>query len=231
MDLDDLKARLAEQDAKLDTLVRLNAANVRELRLSKTRSGLRRLVPGLVVELVVAVAAVVWLGDFAAEHVREPRFLLPALLVDACAVALLGSCARQLAAVATLDYGGAVVAVQKEVARLRLLRLRTAKWSAICWFVLWFPALVVLARGALGVDLWTVLGAVAGRDARFFAWAVGNAVFGVAAALLVAWAWNRYAGRADRSPAVRRVMDAFAGRAVAEAARELDAIAEFEAGD
>ena len=64
MDVEDLKIRLAEQDAKLDQVLRLNTTAVREIQLSKMKSSLRWLVPGIIFELLMTIVAVVWLGDF-----------------------------------------------------------------------------------------------------------------------------------------------------------------------
>ena len=53
MDLDTLKTQLAEQDAKLDQVLRLNTMAVREIQPSKMKSSLRWLVPGIVFELLL----------------------------------------------------------------------------------------------------------------------------------------------------------------------------------
>lgn len=229
MTLDDLKTRLAEQDAKLDRVVRLHATEVRKLQLSKATSTLRWMVPGLVLELLMAIAAVVWLGDFIAGHLQEPRFLIPAVLVDCGAVALMGSCIWQLVAISNLNYALPVVTVQKELGKLRVLRIRTTKWTMILSFVLWFPVLIVLLEGLLGVDLWLILGAVSTKDGSFFAWAVGNVLFGMAAALALMWIWNRYAEREGRSSTIKRIMDDFAGRSLTDALATLDEVVRFEA--
>jgi bacteriorhodopsin len=228
MDLEDLKTRLAEQDAKLDQVLRLNATAVRELQLSKTKSSLRWLVPGIVFELLMTIGAVFWLGDFIAGHLRELRFFLPAVLVDLCVIAFMGSCIRQLVVIASLDYSLPVVTVQKELGKLRVLRIRTTKWVMMLSFVLWFPVLIVLLEGFLGVDLWRILGAVGDRNGSFVAWVAANVLFGLAAALVMIWVSNRYADRADRSPAVRRLMDDFAGRSLTKALSSLDSIVRFE---
>jgi hypothetical protein len=228
MDLDDLKTRLAAQDAKLDRAIRLNAAAVREIQLAKTKSSLRWLVRGVVFELFLTILAVVWLGDFIAGHPRDPRFLLPAALLDVCAIAFLGSCIRQLIAIGGLDYSLPVVAVQKELGRLRVLRVRTTKWVMMLSFVLWLPALAVLLEGFLGVDLWRILGAVGDRNGSFFAWVVANVLFGLAVALGMLWVSNRYADRMDRSPVIQRLMDDLAGRSLARALGSLDSIVRFE---
>lgn len=229
MDLDALKTRLAEQDAKLDQVLRLNTVAVREIQVSKVKSSLRWLVPGIVFELLLTIVAVVWMGDFIAGHLRQPGFLLPALLVDASLIAFLGSCIRQLLTIAGLSYSLPVVAVQKELGKLRVLRIRTTKWTMLLSFALWFPALVVLLEGFLGVDLWRILGAIGERNGTFLAWMVGNVVFGLAMALALTWLWNRYANRVDRSPAIQRLMDDFAGRSLTKALGSLDSIVRFEA--
>jgi hypothetical protein len=229
MDLEDLKTRLAEQDAKLDQVLRLNTTAVRELQLAKTRSSLRWLVPGVVFELVMTIVAVVWLGNFIYGHLWEPRFLLPAVLVDVCMIVFLGSCIGQLARIASLDYSLPVVAVQKELGKLRILRIRTTKWVMTLSFVLWFPVLLVLFEGLLGVDLWRILGTISNRNGSFFAWVVGNVLFGLAVALVLIWVSHRYARRMDRSPAIQRLMDHLAGHSLTRALGSLDAILRFEA--
>jgi hypothetical protein len=228
MDLEDLKARLAEQDAKLDQVLRLNATAVRELQLAKTKSSLRWLVRGVVFELVMASLAVVWLGNFIVGHLREPRFLLPAGLVDLCVIALLSAGIRQLVMIANLNYSLPVVTVQKALGKLRILRIRTTKWTMLLSFVLWFPVLVVLLEGFLGVDTWRILGAIGDRNGSFVAWVVANVLFGLAVALAMVWVSNRYADRMDRSPAIQRLMDDLAGHSLTKALSSLDSIVRFE---
>jgi hypothetical protein len=229
MDLEDLKARLAEQDAKLDQVLQLNRTAVSELQLAKTKSSLRWLIPGVAAELLLAIVAIVWLGDFIAGHLREPGHLLPGLLLDVCMIAFLGSCVRQLMMILSLDYSLPVVAVQKALGRLRILRIRTTKWVMLLSFALWFPAGVVLLEGFFGVDLWRIVGMVGERDWSFVSWVVANVLFGLLLALALAWIWNRYADRVDPSPAIRHLLDDFAGRSLTKALGSLDSIARFEA--
>ncbi len=229
MNLDDLKNRLAEQNAKLDQILHLNATAVREVQLKKTKSSLRWLVMGVVVELALAIVAVVWLGDFISGHLREPKFLLPALLIDICGIALVGACIRQLVLVGNLNYSLPVVAVQKELGKLRILRIRTTKWTIVLSFVLWSPVIVVLLEGLLGVDLWRILGAIQAQNGNFVAWIVGNVLVGLAVALVMIWLWNRYANRVNPPRAIRSLMDDFAGRSLTRALSSLDSIVQFEA--
>ena len=228
MNLDDLKVRMADQDAKLDRVVRLHAEGVRNLQLSRAESSLRWLVPGVVFELVMAIVAVVWLGDFVFEHLRQPRFLLPAIVVDIGVIALMGSCIRQLVVIAGLDYSHPVVTVQKTLGSLRVLRIRTSKWTMVLSCVLWFPVLVVLLEGFLGVDLWLILGAIREREETFFAWIAANVLFGVVAAIGMIWVAKLLAGRVDRSPAIKRFFDDIAGQSLTKAQGFVDSLARFE---
>ena len=229
MNLEELKARLAEQDSKLDQLVRLNTTHVRELQLVKTRSSLRWLVPGLVIELLLTIGGIIWVGDFIAGHLGEPRFLLPALMVDLSLIALMGSCIWQLVMINSLDYSLPVVAMQKELGKLRILRIRTTKWVMTLSFVLWAPFLIVLVEGLFGVDLWRVLAVAGDGDEPFLRWIVANVLFGLAVALVVVWVSRRYADRLKRSPMIERLMDDFAGRSLTRALASLDSIVRFEA--
>jgi hypothetical protein len=229
MELDDLKNWLAAQDAKLDQVLRLNKTAVRELQLAKTRSALRWLVPGVAFELILAIVAVVWLGSFLFDHLGQPQYFVPGLFLDLGANALLGSCIRQLMAVGSLDYGRPVVAVQKELGQLRVLRIRTTKWTMILSFALWFPAVLVLFKGLLGVDVWRIVGKIGETNANFFNWVAGNVLFGLLMAVALIWISKKYANRVEGSPRLRRLIDDLAGRSLTEAKGSLDSIAAFEA--
>lgn len=228
MNLDTLRDGWAEQNRKLDRMVRLNVTAVREMQFAKTKSSLQWLGRGIMVELVMNIIAIVWLGNFMAEHVREPRFLIPALVIEICAIALASVCGRQLVALRQLDFGGPVVAVQRELEKLRILRIRATKWTVVLSFVLWAPILVVMAEGLLGVDAYMVVAEVSQTAGNFFRWIVWNVIFGVAAALLVIWVSRRYADRFNKSPFFRSLMDDIAGRSLTRALQSLDSIERFE---
>lgn len=228
MNFDDLKNQWAEQNSKLDRVMRMNVRAVQQARIGRTRSGLKWMLPGLLLELVLAVIAVVWLGGFIAGHVSELKFLLPAVVLDVCAIALLGACIRQLTMLAALDYDGPIVGLQKGLGQLRILRIRTSKWSMTLAFVLWFPLLIVVFEGLIGVDPWIILGAIQDRGASAFAWIVANLVFGLAVVAAVTWFSHRYSGRFAHSPFMKRLMDDFAGRSLTKAQHALDEIARFE---
>jgi hypothetical protein len=218
MELDDLKKRWEEQDAKLNASLTLNTRLLLASGLGKTESALGRLSRFLVAGLVVNFVATLWLGSFLAEHVREPRFLIPGAALHLGVIALLFAGVRQLVALKRIDLGEPVVTIQKQMESLRVERLRAVKWTLLLAPLAWVPLLVVVLKGFFGLDALAILD---------FWWLAVNAFLGVlvlAAALFVS---RRYADRMVDSPLARRFMKELAGHNLTAAKSHLDALARF----
>jgi hypothetical protein len=228
MNIDEIKNIWAEHDRKLDRLIQVNVSAMRELRVTRTRSSLQRLAVGIAIELAIAAIAILWLGNFIAGHPGEPAFLVPALLVDLASVAFAASCIRQLAAIGGLEYSRPVVDVQRALERLRILRIRTTKWSFVAGCLLWAPLLVVFARGAAGIDLYRIAAIAGASDPNVPAWIIANMAFGLALALIVVWISKRFGSRLSASPLLKGLLDDIAGRSLTDALQSLDALAQFE---
>src|SRR5262249_37082509 len=95
MEIEDLRRRWQEVDAKLDASLRLNARLLMEGTRSRARTASRWTGRGILVEILLGAIPVLWLGSFLADHIREPRFWIPALFLDVFALASLGSLVRQ----------------------------------------------------------------------------------------------------------------------------------------
>jgi hypothetical protein len=220
MALEDLEDKWADYDRKLDASLRLNARLLRESGLGRTRSMLTRLLVRVVGDLVVNLVLLIALGLFVANHFDQPRFLVPGLVLHLGAILLVIGCARQLALLKSIDYGAAVIAIQKRLQQLRILRIRTSKWLLLCVPLLWTPMLIVALKGYLGVDAYA---SFSGR------WLAANLIAGVAVIPLMIWVSRRFAGRLQSSAFYRRLLDDIAGRNLAAATGYLDALASFEA--
>ena len=220
MALEDLRNQWADYDRKLDASLRLNARLLRESGLGRTRSVLTRLSIRVVGDLVINLVLVIALGLFVANHFDQPRFLLPGLVLSLGAILLVIGCARQLALLKTIDYGAAVIAIQKRLQQIRILRIRTSKWLLLCLPLIWTPMLIVALKGYLGVDAYASL---PGR------WLAANLAVGVAVIPLMIWISRRFAGRLQGSAFYRRFLDDIAGRNLASATGYLDDLASFEA--
>ena len=86
MELDDLKTAWRELDRRLDASQAITLRVLKELKLDRTRSALRRLSALLVFELLSGVLATLLLGSFLADHHDSARFAIPAVVLDVAAV-------------------------------------------------------------------------------------------------------------------------------------------------
>ncbi|HKQ57316.1 MAG TPA: hypothetical protein VJY35_05575 [Candidatus Eisenbacteria bacterium] len=221
MELEALKAQWDACDRRLTESLHLNARLLRATLEARSRAPLRWLGAGIVVELVLSALLVVALGGFVADHIREPRFVLPALVLDLAMIAMLGVCIHQLVALARIDFGTPVVALQRELERLRVLRIRVTQWTFVLAPLLWTPMLIVLLR-AVRVDAYAVLPA---------AWLAGNLAVGIAAIPVLLWVARRMAARFQGAPWLQGLMDDIAGRSLIEARSFLGQLADLERGE
>ena len=213
MELEQLKAIWDETEGRPDA-GRIDAA---ALSRSKGRVGRLRLLVHL--DLVQDAVALAAFGAFAAAHLGEPRFLLPALFLLAGFAFHLVSGLRQRAALGRIDWGGPVAGIQERLAALRVERVRAARLLLLLAPLSFAPLLVVAARGLLGADLWAYPAARA--------WLVANLAFGAAflsAGLLLTRVLSS-------RPWASRLGRLLAGQTLAEAERELEASSRLAAGD
>jgi len=218
VDIDEVKEIWRESNRRLEASMRLNEVLLAQLNLRKTDTSLRWLSSGIVAELIVNAIGILLLGLFMAANLHEPRFLVPAALLDVYAIALVIAGARQLAAIGSVDYDEPVVAIQRRLEMLRLQRIRTTLATLLFAPLMWVPLAIVALR-FFGVDLY----------AAGWSWLATNALFGVAFILVAIAVARRFGHRFARSPRMRALADAIAGRSLAKAIESLDSIARFEA--
>lgn len=173
----------------------------------------------IVFELVANVAGVALVGWFIGNNAAQVKFLLPALVLDVYAVGLVIAMARQLAMLGSVDFGEPVAIVQQRLQQLRLLRIRTTLGTLLFAPLMWFPLLVVAAKGMFDGDVYAA-GAL---------WVVANVLFGLAVIPAAIWLAKRYGQRLQQSSALRALADEVAGRSLTAALRDLRTLREFTA--
>jgi hypothetical protein len=221
MNIDELQSQLAVYNGKLDQSLRLNARLLRTSALQIAGARLRRSSRFLLLDLLGNAAAVALLGLFLADHWAEPRFLVPAIVLDVCAILLVAASAYQLVALSGIDYDAPILVIQKRLGVLKALRIRVAQGILFLSPLLWTPLLIVSLRGFLGIDAY----------AFGNAWLFGNLLFGLAFLVLMVWGSRRYADRMQKSPAIQRLMNSLAGRDLTAAMAFLESLSQVEAED
>jgi hypothetical protein len=221
MEIHELKNLWEQSERRLAASLRLNTLLLQQANLRKAEGSLQRLKRGVVAEFVLNLVGLVLIGSFAADHVREPRFLIPAAALGAYAVGLLIAGVRQIVAIAGVDYDEPVVAIQTRLETLRLLRVRMTLAVLLFAPLMWVPLLIVALRGLFGVDAYAINAA----------WLAANVLFGLAVIPVAIFLARRFGDRLERTGFMRGLADAIAGRSLAAALDSLDSIRRFERDD
>lgn len=219
MELEDLKRSWEDQGRKLDASLRLNTNLLRESALSKASTATARLSWLLMAEILLDLLLCVWLGSFNSDHITEPRFLIPGIVLHLFAIGSLILGVHQWLALKRIDYGEPVVAIQKRLGELRVQRVRATKLILLSVLLLWTPLLIVSLKGLLGVDAYAIFSS---------AWLAANVALGVAVIPLAVWISKRYADRMERSPLIQRLMRDLAGYNLNAATGFVSSLARFE---
>jgi len=217
MELDAMKEKWAEYDRKLDVGIRLGV-------MAATRDGvqspLRRFSVLVGLGAAFGLIGTFILGQFIYSHWSEPRYALPAVVMDIWTIAALAASIRQMVMAAGIEYDAPVAAIQRQIERLRALRLRTIQWALLSGQVVWWiPFLIVALKGFFDVDVYAVCGT------GFLA---VNLIFGLVLIPVAIAATKKLGDRAGKSPAIRWLMTSLAGYNLNAASAFLATLSEFE---
>jgi hypothetical protein len=219
VEMDDLRKTWAEYDRKLDTNIRLSRQLLVATNLNRVRSPLRRLAFFLGVESVIQFAVVVALGSFIYENMATPRFALAGAALDVFAIAILIAMIRQIAGALQIDYDKPIAVIQKQLGKLRVLRIRYIQGIFLVATLVWTPLLIVALKGFWGLDAYRLFGT---------AYLVANVLVGVAIIPLAIWLSKKFGDRMGRSPMIQRFMRDLAGYNLNAATGSLATLAKFE---
>ena len=215
MELDDMKAAWKTLDQRLDAQAALNLHMFKEGKFDRMRRGLRPLVWGQAIQIVAGALIALWGGSFWVEHRDVPRLLVAGLIVHAAGISMIALGALMQVLIARIDYSAPIVTIQRQLAQLRKVYVRTMVAVGLPWFVLWVPFTIVALKSVFGPDLYLN----APQMVRV------NVGFGIVC-ILGTLAFLRWA---DGRPRVARRLDDFAaGRSIVRAQAYLDEIARFE---
>ena len=214
MELDDMKAAWKTLDQRLDAQAALNLHMFKEGKLVLLRRGLRPLVVGQAIQIVVGVLIALWGGGFWFDHRNVPHLLIAGLIVHLAGISMIALGALMQALIARIDYSEPVLTIQRHLAQLRKVYVRGGLAIGLQWWLLWMPFLMVFFKSAFGADMYANAPAVI-----WFGTAVG------AAGLLATWMFVRWSGR--RPQLAQRLEDSAAGGSINRAQACLDEIARF----
>lgn len=216
MELDDLKGAWQTLDRRLQQQHDLNLQLFRQGKLERMKSGLRPLFWGQVLQMLFGAAIVLWAGASWPGHRDVPHVLVAGLLVHAYGIAVIIAGGLVLGHMAQIDHAAPVLAIQKQLAKVRALYVRGGMLVGLSWALIWIPMLMLLVAN-LGGDLYA--------HAPSVVWIGG----GVGIAVLLATLWFHHWSRHPSRPRLAKAMEAsVTGGSLRKAQAQLDEIARFE---
>jgi hypothetical protein len=217
MELDELKSAWSRLDRRLERQDALLARLVLDRRLDRVRSHLRPLVVGQLLQIAFGVAFVVLGAGFWTRHRDTPHLLLAGLGLHLYGVVAIVLGGVTVALIARIDYAAPVLAIQKQLARLRAFYLRNAVLAGLAWWVLWVPLLMVGLLDLFAADVYANAPSVV----------VGGLASGVLGLFGCGFAYRL--ARNGRHPRLAKALDeSMTGRSLVAARAVLADVAGFE---
>lgn len=214
MELDDLKAAWQTLDARLSRQNQLQFELLRERKLDTARRGLRGLVVGQWLQLLLGVGLILLGVACWTRNTEVPGLFATGVALHAFGVLTTVLAALTVVLVGTVDYAAPVTTIQRQLARLQRFYALNANLCGAPWWVMW--VLVVVGFAGLGkVD----------PGASTPAWIVVSFWIGIVGTLATwAWAWRR--GRRAEADLEHNQGDG--GDGIRRGRRLLDELVRFE---
>lgn len=214
MELDDLKAAWQTLDARLSRQNQLQFELLRERKLDTARRGLRGLVVGQWLQLLLGVGLILLGVACWTRNTDVPGLFATGVALHAFGVLTTVLAAITVVLVGTVDYAAPVTTIQRQLARLQRFHALNANLCGAPWWVMW--VLVVVGFAGLGkVD----------PGASTPAWIIASFWIGIVGTLATwTWAWHR--GRRAEADLERKHGDG--GDGIRRSRRLLDELVRFE---
>lgn len=153
LDLDALRGRWKESQQPVTAALTLDRAAVAEALAGRTARAFRRHSLWLLPQILLAAATFIGLLWFSLNHWQDPIYLLAGGALTVIAVTELIVDAWQWQVLSKLDFSQPALTVQGTLERLRARRLAVTQWIMLSSVLLWLPAIAVLLKALVGVDL------------------------------------------------------------------------------
>jgi len=216
MELDDLKTAWQILDRRLEQQATLSLHLFREGKLDKLRSSLRPLSRGQIAQLLFGVLMVVVGVSSWSRHRDVVHLLVAGLSLHVYGVITILFAGATLGMLSRIDYSAPVVAIQKQLAKLRRVYIINGACTGMPWWVLWVPCIMLITAGA-GADIYA--------NAPMFVWV--NLAAGVAG-MLATFGLHRWSRNPRRPRLARFVDDSITGSSLRRARDLIEEIARFE---
>ena len=147
MELDELKSAWHSLDRRLSQQNDIQLALLRERKLERARGGLRPLIWGQLLQMLLGVGLIVLGVSCWTNNLHSVGLLISGVLVHAFGLLHVVMAGITLGLAGTIDYAAPVLRIQKQLARLLKVYVFNANLCGAPWWILW--VLVVIAVAGL----------------------------------------------------------------------------------
>ncbi|GGD37515.1 hypothetical protein [Pseudoxanthomonas indica] len=147
MELDELKSAWHSLDRRLSQQNDIQLALLRERKLERARGGLRPLIWGQLLQMLLGVGLIVLGVSCWTNNLHSVGLLISGVLVHAFGLLHVVMAGITLGLAGTIDYAAPVLRIQKQLARLLKVYVLNANLCGAPWWILW--VLVVIAVAGL----------------------------------------------------------------------------------
>jgi hypothetical protein len=216
MELDDLKQAWQTLDRRLELQNNINLQLFKDRKLEKARSSLHPLFWDQIVQLLFGLGFILLAAMLWSTRPDVAHMIAAGVVVHAYGVATLIVAGITLGTIRRIDYAAPVLQIQKQLARVRKLYIRSGMIAGLPWWFLWVPILMLLSA-LVGVDMYA--------RAPSMVWiGLGIGLCG----LLATWWFHRWSHHPARAAFGKRLDDGAAGGSILRMQAILDEIAQFE---
>lgn len=219
MQLDDMKEAWSAHGTLMERTLAIDEQLLRKVLLRKVRFSLAPFVLWMALEVAFGVAALVAVVLVLADHLAEPLYFVVDGALALFTAGITAVCAYLLVNSLNLDYSESVLAIRRNIERIKLVEYRALKWAVLGGVVAWLPALLVLFETLTGID---------GLARIDLAWLIANLGFGMAVFTIGQVVSRRFVERPDLGPGARRLVDSLSSWGLRSAAGHLAELARFE---
>ncbi len=218
----EIRREWRDRDQKLDAAIQLNNQLLRQTLIDKKLVEIKKIGFASALELVAWIPCVILFGVFNAQHFLDWKFFIPGLLLQIWVTVMPIISLRQRASLQAVDFSQPVVALQREIATLRMHRVMAFKWAFLVGQVIWWvPFIVVFFKGILGVNLYA-------QSDWLNYFMIVNIAVGVALIPIFIWLAQGISPRLQNASWFQKLIDGIAGRDMQAAKEFLHKLESFE---
>lgn len=216
MNLEEMQLVWKQLDSRLERQELIVRMELRDRRLNRARLGLRPLFWGQVLQILFGVLVILLAVAHWTAFRYTPHQLAAGVIVHVYGVLTIILGGITLGRMSQIDYAAPVATIQKQLASLRCMYVRSGMVVGLSWWIIWVPFMMVVF-GLLGADFYS--------NAPFAIYlGLGIGVVG----LLATWIFHRWAHHPNRPRLAKWLDESVAGGSLTKARKIVDEVAQFE---